>query len=149
MIVLIGACQATSISGQEDVRLLTNEELTELFSDTVITDSERSTLKEVFYADGRYESRSRVQYKGTYFIANDGHAYTSTHAESWWLKTWHTACGVALPPARAAQPGTLTCDACRSKMQEYVQKVAARVGVTIAIALTKRPAPALVLDEEP
>ena len=71
MIVLIGACQATSISGQEDVRLLTNEELTELFSDTVITDSERSTLKEVFYADGRYESRSRVQYKGTYFIAND------------------------------------------------------------------------------
>jgi hypothetical protein len=34
-------------------------------------------------------------------------------------------------------------------MQEYVQKVAARVGVTIAIALTKRPAPALVLDEEP
>lgn len=68
MSVLIGGCQATSAYGPEEVRLLTNEELTELFSDTIISDSERSTLKEIFYADGRYESQSRVRYSGTFSI---------------------------------------------------------------------------------
>jgi hypothetical protein len=80
--VCIAACELNPADGGGELRTLNNAELTALFSDVIIKDWERSMLKEFFYADGTYQSQSRVRYRGRYVIAGNEICVTSEASAS-------------------------------------------------------------------